>query len=106
MKVSRSWLWASARMVAAQLLVPESNLQKTFLNHNCDMVLLEHPFDASLLFDLNAQCMAPNRTFVEDYIKNTMFASGGEFLRLFDWTRDFNLKSEPKVHVIGIALCP
>jgi|GEM_PF-3168772 len=77
-------------------------LKNLITQHNCKLVLLEFPFDLSMLFDLYAQGIAPDtsKELIKGYFKLVM--DGGTLMTFLEWLRVFNSKLERKVHIAGI----
>ncbi len=77
-------------------------LKQFIQQRKCSFVLLELPFDDTMLYDLFVQGDINDTTLVKDYLDNKIFAAASSYFRLFEWIRNFNLQSKRKVHLVGL----
>ena len=77
-------------------------IKERILHHNCRLVLLELPIEASLY--INRYISGdPNftRAYIVDYFDNMLFCSA-IFVSLIDWIKEFNRYSEERVYFFGM----
>lgn len=72
-------------------------------HHRATWVLIEWPFDVSVVYDLYVQGLAPSG--FEKSIRESLSVTGWDVemsLDFIDWVREYNRTAERKVHLVGI----